>query len=104
MDSEFKFLLIHESNFHVTGFSYGSNTDDVVGRVSRNRRASDVADTVACRWILAATACSWIQAATVYRWILPATTSSWSSRLEFQHSSLTFRLGILATAIMGTSS
>jgi hypothetical protein len=37
-------------------------------------------------------------------WILATTASSWSSRLEFQHSSPIFRPGILATATVGTSS
>jgi hypothetical protein len=92
-NSEFKFLLLHELNFHVTGFSYGSNTRDVVGRVSRSQTTFDVAAT-ASRWILAATAS---------RWILTTTVSSWPSRLEFQHFSPTFRPGILA-AVVGTSS
>jgi hypothetical protein len=76
---------MHESNFHVKVFSYGSNAHDVMGRVNRSRAASDVAATATSRWILAATA------------------SSRPSRLEFQYSSLTFRAGILA-ADMGTSS
>jgi hypothetical protein len=83
---EFKFLLIHKSNFHVTGFSYGSNTRDAVGRVSRSQAASDVATT------------------TVSSWILVATASNRSSRSEFQHSSPTFQPGILAATIVGTSS
>jgi hypothetical protein len=44
-NSEFKFLLIHESNFHVTGFTYGFNTPDAIGRVSHTQAASDVAAT-----------------------------------------------------------
>jgi hypothetical protein len=36
---------MYESNFHVTGFSYGSNTRDDVGRVSCSRVAFDVAAT-----------------------------------------------------------
>jgi hypothetical protein len=76
---------MHESNFHVTGFSYGSNIDDVLGRVSRSRANFNVAATAASRWILA------------------ATTSSRSCRSEFQFSSPTFRPGILAAAV-GTSS
>jgi hypothetical protein len=35
-NSEFKFLLMHELNFHVTGLSYGSNTRDVMRRVPRS--------------------------------------------------------------------
>jgi hypothetical protein len=49
---------MHLSNFHVTGFSYWSNTHDAVGRVSSSRAAFDVTATVASRWILAATASS----------------------------------------------
>jgi hypothetical protein len=89
-----KFLLINESNFHVAGFSYGPTTRDVVGRVSRSQAASDVA-AAACRWILATTA---------FNWILAATASSRPSRLEFQHSSLTFQPQILVAAAVGTSS
>jgi hypothetical protein len=66
----------------------------VVERVSHSHAASGVAATVASSWILATTA---------FRWILAATASSRPSRLEFQHFSHTFRLGILATAIVGTS-
>jgi hypothetical protein len=66
----------HESNFHVTWFSYGSNTRDVVGRVSRSQADFDMAAT--------------------------ATTSSRASRPKFHHSSPTFGPGILATAV-GTS-
>jgi hypothetical protein len=76
---------MRESNFHVIVFSYKSNTRDVVGRVSRSQAAFDVAATATSSWILTATA------------------SSRSSRPEFQHSSPTFRPGILATAV-GTSS
>jgi hypothetical protein len=94
-NSEFKFLLIHESNFHVIGFSYGSNTHDVVERVSHSRATSTVTIAAVSSWILAATACSWI---------LAATASNWLSRPEFQHSSHTFRPGILAAATVGTSS
>jgi hypothetical protein len=36
-NSELKFVLIYKLNFHVTSFSYGSNTRDVVGRVSCSR-------------------------------------------------------------------
>jgi hypothetical protein len=45
---------MHESNFHVIRFTYGSNTRDAMGRVSRSRADFDVAAT-ASRWILAAT-------------------------------------------------
>jgi hypothetical protein len=85
---------MHESNFHVTGFSYRSNTRDAMGRVSHSRAAFNVTATTASSWILAATAS---------RWILAATASSRSSRPEFLHSSPTFRPGILAVAV-GTSS
>jgi hypothetical protein len=91
---EFKFLLIHNSNFHVTGFSYGSNTHDVVGRLSHSRPASDVATTIAYSWILATTS---------FRWTLATTTSSQPSRPEFQHFSPTFWPGILVVATVGTS-
>jgi uncharacterized membrane protein YoaK (UPF0700 family) len=77
------------------GFSYRPNTRDVVGRVSCSRAAFDVAAT---------TASSWILATTTFRWILAATASNRPSRLEFQHSSPTFRPGILVTAVVGTSS
>jgi hypothetical protein len=49
---------MHESNFHVIGFSYGSNTRDTVRRVSHNQAAFDVAATAASSWILIATASS----------------------------------------------
>jgi hypothetical protein len=75
---------MNESNFHVTGFSYWSNTHDVMGRVSRSWTDSDVA-------------------ATSSRWILAVTAFSRVSKPEFQHSSPTFGLGILATT-MGTFS
>jgi hypothetical protein len=65
---------MYQSNLHVTEFSYGSNTRDVMGRVSRSQATFDVV----------------------------ATASSRSSRLEFQHSSFTFEPRILA-AIVGTS-
>jgi hypothetical protein len=94
-NSEFKFLLIHESNFYVTGFSYGPNTYDVMGRVSRSRASSDVAAATTSRWILVVTA---------FRWILATTASSQSSRSELQHSSLTFQPGIPVVAAVGTSS
>jgi hypothetical protein len=77
-NSEFKFLLMHELNFHVTGLSYGSNTRDVMRRVPRSWAAFDVVATATSNWILVATA---------YRWILTATVSSRPSRSEFQHSS-----------------
>jgi hypothetical protein len=93
-NSEFKFLLMHKSNFHVTGFSYGSNTCDVVGRVLHSREDFDMAT---------ATTSSWILAANASRWILAATASNWASRQEFQHSSPTFVPAIL-DATMGTSS
>jgi hypothetical protein len=51
-NSEFKFLLINESNFHVIGFSYGPTTRDAMGRVSRSRAASDMAAAATSRWIL----------------------------------------------------
>jgi hypothetical protein len=56
--SEFKFLLMHESNFHVTGFSYGSNTRDAMVRVSRSRADIDVDAITASNWILATIASS----------------------------------------------
>jgi hypothetical protein len=62
-----------------------------MGRVSRSRAASNVAAT---------TASSWIVATTAFKWIL-ATIASWP---EFHHSSPTFRPGILAAAVVGTSS
>jgi hypothetical protein len=65
------------------------------GRVSHSRAAFDVAT---------ATASSWILAATAFRWILAAIASSRSSKPEFQHSSPTFRPGILAVATVSTSS
>jgi hypothetical protein len=83
-NSKFKFLLMRESNIHVTGFSNGSNIDDVMGRVSHSRADFDVA-------------------ATASRWILVITASSRASRPEFQHSSHTFGLGILVV-VMGSSS
>jgi hypothetical protein len=52
---EFKFLLIHESNFHVTAFSYRSNTCDAVGTVSRSWAASDMPTITTSSWILVAT-------------------------------------------------
>jgi hypothetical protein len=85
-------ILTHESNFHVTRFLYGSNIRDTVGRVSRSRIDFDVA----------ATASRWILVIITSRWILTATASSRAFRLELQHSSSTFRPGILA-AIVGTS-
>jgi hypothetical protein len=85
---------MHESNFYVIGFSYGSNTCDAVGRVSRTWAAFVVAATVAFSCILAATSSSWI---------LAAIASSWPSRPEFQHSYPTFGLGMPA-ATVGTSS
>jgi hypothetical protein len=85
---------MHESNFHVTGFSNGSNTRDAMGRVSRSRIDFDVATTASSSWILAATA---------FKWILAATYSSRSSRPELQHSFSTFGPEIMA-ATMGTYS
>jgi hypothetical protein len=82
---QFKFLLINESNFHITGFSHRPTTCDVVGRVSHSRAAFDVAVTVASKWILA------------------VTTSSRSSRTQFQHSSPTFRPRIPTAIVVGTS-
>jgi hypothetical protein len=55
---------MHESNFHVIGFSYGSNTRDAVGRVSGSRADFNVATTAASSWILAAITTRWILAAT----------------------------------------
>jgi hypothetical protein len=52
------------SNFHVIGFSYGSNTRDAVGRVSHSQAGFDVAATATSKWILATTASKWILAAT----------------------------------------
>jgi hypothetical protein len=72
---------MHESNIHVTVFSYGSNTHDAMGKVSHSRTDFDVATTTASSWILATTAS---------RWILATTASSRACRTEFQHSSLTF--------------
>jgi hypothetical protein len=77
-------ILSHKSNFQVTGFSYGSNTRDVMGRVTHSQADFDMATTVTSNWILATTA------------------SSRASRPEFQHSSPTFGPGIQATA-MGSS-
>jgi hypothetical protein len=85
---------MHKSNFHITGFSYRSNTCDAMGRVSHSRADFDVAATAASSCILAAAASSWI---------LAATASSRPSRPEFQHSSPSFGPGILA-ATVGTSS
>jgi hypothetical protein len=66
---QFKILILtHESDLHVTGFSYRSNTRDAVGRGSHSRADIDVV-------------------ATASIWILAATASSWASRPEFQHSS-----------------
>jgi hypothetical protein len=45
-------ILTHESNFHVTGFSYGSNTHDAMGRISHSQADFDVATTTTS-WILA---------------------------------------------------
>jgi hypothetical protein len=86
---------MHESNFYITGFSYGSNTCDAVGRVSRSRTYFDMIATTASNWILIVIAS---------RWILAITTSGRPCRPEFQHSPPpTFGLRILAAA-MGTSS
>jgi hypothetical protein len=82
-NSEFKFLLMHESNFHVTGFSYGSNTRDAVRRVSCSQADFDVA-------------------ATTSRCILVTIASTRAPRAVFQHSSPTLGPGILA-ATVGTS-
>jgi hypothetical protein len=68
---------MHESNFYITGFSYGSNTHDAVGRVSRSRTYFDVIATTASNWILIVIAS---------RWILAITTSGRPCRPEFQHS------------------
>jgi hypothetical protein len=65
-----------------------------VGRVAHSWAAFDVAATTASKWILVVT---------VYSWILATTASSRSSRPKFQHSSPTFRPGILAAAAVGTS-
>jgi hypothetical protein len=65
---------MHESNFHVTWFSYVSKTRDVVRRVSHNRVDFNMA----------------------------TTASSRPSMSEFQHYSPTFGPRILAIA-MGTS-
>jgi hypothetical protein len=78
---------MHESNFHVTVFLYGSNTRDAVGRVSHSRVYFDVATAAACSWILAATSS---------RWILIAIAFSRSYMPEFQHSFPTFEAWILA--------
>jgi hypothetical protein len=64
------------------------------GQVSRSRAAFDMAATATSILILVATA---------FRWILAATASSRPSRPEFQHSSPTFWLGILAATVVGTS-
>jgi hypothetical protein len=66
-----------------------------VGRASYNRATFNVATAVASSWILAATA---------FNWILVDTTSNRPSKPEFQHSSPTFRPGIVATATMSISS
>jgi hypothetical protein len=94
---------MHELNFHIIRFSYGSNTHDVVGRGSYSRAAFDIATTAASSWILAATASKWILAATASKWILAATASSGPSRPELHHSSLTFRPGILAATVVTSS-
>jgi hypothetical protein len=70
-NSEFKFLLIHESNFNVTGFSYGPTTRDAMGRVSRSRAAYDVAAADTSMWILGATAFRWILATTAIQARVP---------------------------------
>jgi hypothetical protein len=85
---------MHELNFHIIRFSYGSNTRDVVGRGSYSQAAFDIATTAASSWILAATAS---------KWILAATASSGPSRPELHHSSLTFRPGILAATVVTSS-
>jgi hypothetical protein len=85
---------MYESNFHVTGFSYGSNIHDVVWRVSCNQ-AAFVVDTTA------GSTCIQL-AVTTSRWILADVASSQPSRPKFQHSSPTFGPWILAVA-MGTS-
>jgi hypothetical protein len=85
---------MHELNFHIIRFSYGSNTRDAVGRGSYSRTAFDIATTAAFSWILAATAS---------KWILAATASSGPSRPELHHSSLTFRPGILAATVVTSS-
>jgi uncharacterized protein YaiE (UPF0345 family) len=81
----FQFIIQILTHARVIGFSYGSNTRDAVGRVSRSQVDFDMATTAASSWILA------------------ATTSHLPSKSEFQHSSPTFRPGILAAA-MDTSS
>jgi hypothetical protein len=48
-NSKFKVLLMHESNFHVTKFSYGSNTHDARGRVSSSQEDFNVAATASSR-------------------------------------------------------
>jgi hypothetical protein len=92
---------MHKSNFHVTWFSYGSNTRDAVGRVFCSQADFNVDDTAASSWILAAIASRWILAVIASRWILAAIASNRASKPEFQHSP-TFRLGILAI-VVGTS-
>jgi hypothetical protein len=93
-NSEFKLLLTHKSDFHVTGFSYGSNTRDALGRISCNWANFDAATTTTTSWILANTAS---------RWILLATTSSQVSGSEFQHTPPIFGPEILS-AVVGISS
>jgi hypothetical protein len=81
---QFKIQIITHSRVKLScsGFSYGPNTHNAVGRVSRSRATFDVATTAAFNWILTTTAFSRL------------------SRSEFQHSSPTFLLGILATVLL----
>jgi hypothetical protein len=85
---------MHESNFHVARFSYGSNTRDTVGRISRSQADFDVVATSASSKMLAATAS---------RWILATTASYRPCRPQFQHSSPSSGPQILAVTV-GTSS
>jgi hypothetical protein len=88
---EFKFLLLNESNFPVTWFSYEPTTRDVVGRVSRSWAAFDVAATTTSRWILATTDFRWILAATFQSEILAAIamgTCSWRASSDVGNASV----------------
>jgi hypothetical protein len=55
---------MHGSNFYVIGFAYGSNTRDVMERVSSSRADFNVAAITASNCIMAATASRWILATT----------------------------------------
>jgi hypothetical protein len=52
------FSILKKSYSCVTGFSYGSNTRDAVGKVSHSQEDFDVAATTASSWIVATTTSS----------------------------------------------